>query len=135
VFRKRSIGGKSAWCIDVQFPNITYSRTREDAQVNTIVSFRDIEPTRKVKAQLQAVSEHLEMYFVSVVSVEWVIRAQREQRIAQCKLHSKSGYYRATASSDDIGQVINMVVEKLTKQRRRKKKIQRKGLRLSGEIG
>jgi ribosome-associated translation inhibitor RaiA len=69
------------------------------------------------------------MYFNSIVSVEWVIRAEREKRIAYCRLHAKSGYYRATATSDGLGKSINMVFEKLTKQRSTKKKMQRRGLR------
>jgi ribosome-associated translation inhibitor RaiA len=101
----------------------------EDTQVHIILSYRNIEPTRKEKNNVQALSKQFERYFNNIVSVEWDFRAQRGQKIATCRLHSRSGYYRAKAKSHDLGESVNMVFERFTKQRRRKKKIRKRRLR------
>jgi len=43
--------------------------------------------------------------------------------VVGCKVHSRSGYYRVQAASETFGKSIDAALEKLVRQRRRRKSI------------
>lgn len=103
--------------------------------MNVVVSFRNFDPSGKEKSFVQENSKQFEEYFNNIVSIEWDLYSQRMNKVARCRLHSASGYYRAEASSKDCAQSINLVFKKLTKQRRRKKKMRKSAMRRSRAKG
>ncbi|GEM_PF-2619521 len=86
-------------------------------------SYRNIEPTRGEKANVQAVSEKFEGYFNNIISIDFDFSVERKLIHVACRVHSKSGYYRAKSSSEDLQKATHQVFEMITKQRRRKKEI------------
>ena len=103
--------------------------------MNTTISYRGITPTKDEKDSVNEASTHFEEFFRNLVSVKWEFHRERRLCIASCSLHSKSGFYRARASSEHLITSVSLVAQKLIKQRRRKKKIIRKQLRKPKKLG
>lgn len=71
--------------------------------------------------RLRHVSARLPRYFHDIVSVEWDLTTDGRDQVAACKVHSKSGYYRAEVASDRLGKSIDEAFDKIVRQRRRRK--------------
>jgi ribosomal subunit interface protein len=97
--------------------------------MNITISYRDISPTKDEKDGVEEASNHFEEFFRNLVSINWEFHTERTLCAASCSLHSKSGFYRARASSEHLITSISLVTQKLIKQRRRKKKMQSRILR------
>ena len=92
-------------------------------------STRNIILLTRDKLYLESLSKQLSHHFVNVISLRWKIETDHEDIIVKCQLHSKSGYYRAHAKEGTIRKAVDLVFNKITKQRRRKKVIQKKVIR------
>jgi ribosome-associated translation inhibitor RaiA len=85
------------------------------------VVYHGFSPTPAVKRRLDAARADVEKSFRGLVSVEWAIESEGSEAEVSCRVHAHSGYYRASASSHDVGQAIHEVIDRLRAQRRRRK--------------
>lgn len=60
-------------------------------------------------------------YFNGLQTVEWSFTGEAGDVVVSCRLHSRTGFYRASARAATVRAGLDGVVEKLLKQRRRKK--------------
>lgn len=79
--------------------------------------------TESEQQRLQQASAHMPRYFRDIVSVEWHVSRQGRDRLVSCMVHSRSGYYRARVGSDVTEGSIGRALDKLVRQRRRRKAI------------
>jgi len=75
------------------------------------------------KQSIQVLSRRFARYFKRIESVAWELEKQGHEYVASCCIHSRTGYYRATAQSKDFRSCIDLVMDKIVKQRRRRKSI------------
>ena len=73
------------------------------------------------RRRLFEVSARLGRYFRNIVNIEWILSTERRDCLVACRVHSKSGYYRARARSNGFGESIDQAVDKVVRQRRRRK--------------
>jgi len=85
------------------------------------VVYHGFSPTPVVKRRLDAARTEIEKFFRGLVSVEWSIESEGNATEVACRVHARSGYYRATEQSHDVAQAIREVVDRLLAQRRRRK--------------
>jgi len=85
------------------------------------VVYHGFSPTPVVKRRLDAARADIEDAFKGLVSVEWALESEGSETEVACRVHARSGYYRATAHAHDVKQAINEVVDRLATQRRRRK--------------
>jgi ribosome-associated translation inhibitor RaiA len=79
--------------------------------------------TESEQQRLQQASAHIPRYFRNVVSVEWHVSQQGRDRLVSCTVHSGSGYYRARVGSVVTEGSIAQALDKIVRQRRRRKAI------------
>ena len=91
--------------------------------MSTKVTFQNEEPSAAERSHLREISGHLARYFRGIVSIDWNLSREGRERVVGCKVHSKSGYYRAQAGSETFGKSADAAIEKLLRQRRRRKAI------------
>ena len=100
---------------------------RELVQVEEDVNIRIIAEddalTDSEQRHLRQASAHISRYFRNVVSVEWHVSQQGRDRLVSCTVHSGSGYYRARVGSDVTEGSIAQALDKIVRQRRRRKAI------------
>jgi ribosome-associated translation inhibitor RaiA len=85
------------------------------------VVYHGFSPTPTVKRCLDAGRADIEKLFRSLVSVEWALESEGSETEVACRVHARSGYYRASAQGHDVAQAIHDVVHRLRAQRRRRK--------------
>lgn len=85
------------------------------------VVYHGFSPTPAVKRSLDAARVDVEKFFRGLVSVEWALESEGSETEVACRVHARSGYYRASARAHDVGQAIHEVVDRLRAQRRRRK--------------
>lgn len=73
--------------------------------------------------RLYRLSSRLFRYFNEIVSIEWNLSREGRGHRAACKVHSKSGYYRVQVVSDDLAAATLQALDKIVRQRRRRKVI------------
>lgn len=86
------------------------------------VVIRDLPARARLRGRIQDLSEDLAGYFRSVQQVQWDLEAEDRGVIARCRVHARSGVYRAHARADRAVAALDAVFEKIVKQRRRKKR-------------
>ena len=79
--------------------------------------------TESEQQRLQQASAHIPRYFRDIVSVEWHVSRQGCHRLVSCMVHSRSGYYRAQVGSEVTEEAIGRALDKIVRQRRRRKAI------------
>jgi ribosomal subunit interface protein len=67
-------------------------------------------------------SLRLERYFTDILTVHWDLTMEGNQHVATCRLHSRQGFYRATAQDMDARLAMHTALDKLTRQRHREKR-------------
>lgn len=85
------------------------------------ITYRDVKPTSAVKRELLNAREEIRLRFHALVSVEWTLETEAGEAVARCRVHSRSGHYRAAARSRVMTLAVSAALEKLITQRRRKK--------------
>jgi ribosome-associated translation inhibitor RaiA len=85
------------------------------------VVYHGFSPTPTIKRCLDAGRADIEKLFRSLVSVEWALEPEGSETEVACRVHARSGYYRASAQGHDVAQTIHAVVQRLRAQRRRRK--------------
>ncbi len=61
--------------------------------------------------------------FRDIVRVEWHVSRQGHDRLVSCMVHSRSGDYRAQVGSEVTEEAIGRALDKIVRQRRRRKAI------------
>jgi ribosome-associated translation inhibitor RaiA len=79
--------------------------------------------TQAEQQRLEQVSARLPRYFNNIVSIEWCLSIDGGDRVAACNVHSKSGFNRVQVGSDAFGESIDQALDKIVRQRRRRKAI------------
>jgi ribosomal subunit interface protein len=87
------------------------------------IDCRNSNATWQQKQSIQVLSERSARYFKRIESVAWELEKQGREYVASCCIHSRTGYYRATARSKDFRSCIDLAMDKIAKQRRRSKSI------------
>ncbi len=85
--------------------------------------------TESERQRLRQASAHIPRYFRDIVSVEWHVSRQGRDRLVSCMVHSGSGYYRAQVGSEVTEGAIGQALDKIVRQRRRRKAIRETGRR------
>ena len=93
----------------------------EDVNIRIIAEGQAL--TESEQQRLQQASAHIPRYFRDIVSVEWHVSRQGRDRLVSCMVHSRSGYYRARVGSGVTEGSIGRALDKLVRQRRRRKAI------------
>ena len=89
--------------------------------MNVTMVFRDVAGSERLRESIRERSEHLDRYFQAIQHVEWDFKRAGDDVELRCRLHSKSGFYRAQARAERASRALDEVLEKLLKQRRRAK--------------
>lgn len=76
-----------------------------------------------VRRLLAATNAHLARYFSSLIGVEWDFSSEGADREVRCRVHSRSGYYRASARHRSAGAAVREIADTLVRQRRRKRRL------------
>ena len=79
--------------------------------------------TESEQRRLEQATAHISHYFRDILSIEWHVSRQGHDRLVSCMVHSGSGYYRAQVGSDVIEASIGQAIDKIIRQRRRRKVI------------
>ena len=95
------------------------------------VVYHGFSPTPNVKRGLDGARAEIEKFFRGLVSVEWALESEGSETEVACRVHARSGYYRASARSHDASQAIHEVVDRLRAQLSRRKDALKKGRRLT----
>jgi ribosome-associated translation inhibitor RaiA len=88
-----------------------------------MIDFRNSNATRLQKQSIQALSRRFARYFKQIQSIAWELEKRGHEYSASCHIHSGTGYYRATAQSKNFRSCIDLVRDRLAKQRRRRNNI------------
>ena len=86
------------------------------------VACRDSGLTVAGKRWVEEFSGRLERYFTDILTVHWDLTTAGNEHVATCHLHTRDGFYRATARDMDARLAIHGAIDKLTKQRGREKR-------------
>ena len=86
------------------------------------VACRDSGLTDAGKRWVEEFSARLERYFTDILTVHWDLTTAGNEHVATCHLHTRQGFYRATATEMDARLAIHSTIDKLTKQRGREKR-------------
>jgi ribosomal subunit interface protein len=87
------------------------------------VACRDSELRLDDRRWVGELSVRLERYFNEILTVEWDLTHEGNQHTAVCRVHSREGFYRASAHAKGARQALHAAIDKLTHQRRRLKKM------------
>jgi ribosome-associated translation inhibitor RaiA len=79
--------------------------------------------TEREQQRLNDASAQIPRYFRNIVSIEWHVSRQGRDRSVSCMVHSASGYYRVHVVSDVTEGAIGRALNKIVRQRRRRKAI------------
>jgi ribosomal subunit interface protein len=69
-------------------------------------------------------SERLERYFTDILTVHWDLTEEGNQHVATCRVHTRRGFYRATARDMNARLAMHAALDKLARQRREQKRVQ-----------
>lgn len=88
------------------------------------VACRDTDLKTMVGRQLvQEFSTRLERFFTDILTIDWDLTMDGSAHVAICRLHTRGGFYRATARAMDARQAMHEAIDKLALQRRREKRV------------
>jgi ribosomal subunit interface protein len=99
------------------------------------VVYHGFSPTPSVKRGLDSARAEIEKFFGGLVSVEWALESEGSETEVACRVHARSGYYRASAHSHDVRQTIHEVVDRLRAQLKRRKDALKKRRRAAAVRG
>jgi len=86
------------------------------------VACRDSELTVAGRKWVEEFSLRLERYFPDILTVHWDLTMEGNHHVATCRLHSRQGFYRASARDMDARLAMHTALDKLTRQRHREKR-------------
>jgi ribosome-associated translation inhibitor RaiA len=84
--------------------------------------FRDVRAGPRLREQLETSSAALARYFRAIQSIDWEFTRDGDEIVARCRVHSRSGFYRASTHCARAIDGVDAILDKLTKQRRRSKR-------------
>jgi ribosome-associated translation inhibitor RaiA len=87
------------------------------------VACRDSELSVYDRRWVGELSLRLERYFTDILTMEWDLTQEGNVHVAVCRVHTRQGFYRASARAKGARQAMHTAIDKLTQQRRRDKKI------------
>ena len=68
-------------------------------------------------------SARLERFFTDILTLDWDLTMEGNEHVAICRLHTRRGFYRATARAIDPRHAMHEAIDKLALQRRRQKRV------------
>ena len=68
-------------------------------------------------------STRLERFFTDILTIDWDLTVEGNEHVAICRLHTRRGFYRATARAIDPRHAMHEAIDKLALQRRREKRV------------
>jgi ribosomal subunit interface protein len=86
------------------------------------VACRDSQLTVAGRKWVEEFSLRLERYFPDILTVHWDLTMEGNHHVATCRLHSRQGFYRASARDMDARLAMHTALDKLTRQRHREKR-------------
>jgi len=89
--------------------------------MNLTIVFRNRQASERVKVRAEELAERLTRYFRGLEYVEWDVSRDGNESTVKCRAHSRSGYYRAQARAGSAAAALDLVFDKLVKERRRNK--------------
>jgi len=89
--------------------------------MSIVISLRTSDNQNVATRLIQNLSERFSDRFVGIESIEWDVVEESHGFEATCRVHSQSGYYRASALSPSLESAIKQTSSKLIRQRRRRK--------------
>jgi ribosomal subunit interface protein len=96
------------------------------------VAYRDTGLTMSGRQAVEEFSTRLERYFTDILTIDWDLTVDGNAHVATCRLHTRAGFYRATARAMDARLAMHEAIDKLALQRRREKKMRTTGRRDRG---
>lgn len=91
--------------------------------MNLTITTRHALPARGTAEYVSWISEKLARFFRRVLTIEWILQTDGLRRIATCRVHAQSGFYRAQVAAESFRQAIHDTGEALARQRRRRKAV------------
>lgn len=98
------------------------------------VAYRDTGLTMTGRQWVEEFSVRLERFFTDILTIDWDLTLDGNDHVAICRLHTRAGFYRATARALDPRHAMHEAIDKLALQRRREKKMRTTGRRDRGAI-
>lgn len=100
------------------------------------VACRDTDLSMVGRRWVEEFSNRLERYFTDILTVDWDLTMDGNEHVATCRLHTRAGFYRATARAMDARLALHEAIDKLSLQRRREKRVRgtsrRRDVRVDG---
>jgi ribosome-associated translation inhibitor RaiA len=62
-------------------------------------------------------------FFTDILTIDWDLTLEGSAHVAVCRLHTRRGFYRATARAMDARQAMHEAIDKLALQRRKEKRM------------
>ncbi len=87
------------------------------------VACRDMGLSPAGKRWVEEFSVRLERYFTDILTIDWDLTTAGNAHVATCRLHTRAGFYRATADAMDARHAMHEAIDKLAMQRRREKRM------------
>ena len=87
------------------------------------VACRDTDLRVAGKQWVHEFSTRLERFFTDILTIDWDLTMEGSSHVAICRLHTRRGFYRATARAMDARQAMHEAIDKLALQRRKEKRM------------
>ena len=87
------------------------------------VACRDSQLTVAGRRWVEEFSMRLERYFTEILTVHWDLTMAGHEHVASCRVHTREGFYRASAQDQDPRLARHTALDTLTRQRGREKRV------------
>jgi len=84
------------------------------------ISFRHMEASPSIESKIADKVQHLKKYFRGKMKIDWVCSVEPHQHICEVNIKVDHLNFHAHASDRDLYHCLDLVIEKLEKQLRRK---------------
>lgn len=89
--------------------------------MNLNVSFKHMEPSEYLRKFIEEKSETLKRYFDGKITATWNLSMEKQDRVAHCHIVGNHMDYFGEATTEDFKASIELTLDKLEKQIRKKK--------------
>ena len=73
--------------------------------------------------RLYQMSARFSRYFNEIASIDWAVSRAGRDCLVTCKVHARSGFYRVEGVAESFGRAIDEALDRVVRQRRRRKAI------------
>jgi len=89
--------------------------------VNLTLVFRNRPGSERLKVRAEELAKRLARHLQPVQHIEWDVTRDGAEAAVRCRVHARSGFFRAHARAARADTAMNLVCDKLLKERRREK--------------